>query len=113
MFSNFYYDPLVYITIRSYFADKVIHFAHNLDHIYYKTKYIDQNFTVKILYHIQDKQEADKIVSFLASHNISVDDLHEERIGGLLTFDGKAFRAWYERIHECDTHPKRCKIGKI
>ena len=99
VFSNFFYDPLVYITIRSHFANKVIHFAHNLDHVYYKIKSIDQDFTVKILYHIQDKQEVEKIVAFFASHNISVDNLHEEKIGGLLTFNGKEFRTWYEQVH--------------
>lgn len=122
VFSNFYYDPFGYITIRSYFSNKVVHRAHNLDHVYHKIKPIVQDFTVKILYHIQDKQEAEKIISFLALNNISVDNLHEERIGGLLTFDGGEFRAWYERSekaankptqHECDVHPQRCEVGKM
>ena len=64
--------------------------------------------TINILYS-EEGNEAEVIRSFLASQNINVNDIQGERIGGLLVFDGKEFRTWYERVHECDKYPQRCE----
>lgn len=100
-----------------YFSDKVIRCLSNLDHVYHKTKSIDQNFTVRILYYEWCRQEIEQLATFLRAQSMSVEDIKEERIGGLLGFDGKEFIAWYERSekaankpaqHQCDLHPQQC-----
>ena len=91
-----------------YFSNKLIRYSHNFDHVYHKVRYIDQNFTVRILYYEWRRKEMEQLIAFLERQNIAVDDLREEKIGGLLGFDGKKFVTWYERVHECDAHPQQC-----
>ena len=91
-----------------YFSDKVIKCLSSLDHVYHRTKSIEQDFTVRILYYEFRRREMEQLTTFLHAHNIHVDDIQEDRIGGLLGFNGKKFVAWYERLHECDSHPQRC-----
>ncbi len=95
----------------AYFYNKIIHYAHNLDYIYHKTKSIEKNFTVRILYYEWRRSEIEQLTAFLELQNITVDDIQKERIGGLLSFDGRKFLTWYDKTHECDTHPQRC-VGK-
>ena len=108
VFSDFYYIKSSYSKIRVHFPNKVIHFANNLDHVYRKIKQIESDFNINILYS-EEGNEAEVIRSFLASQNINVNDIQGERIGGLLVFDGKEFRTWYEQVHECDKYPQRCE----
>ena len=91
-----------------YFSDKVIKCLSSLDHVYHRTKSIEQDFTVRILYYEFRRREMEQLTTFLRTHDIHVGDLQEEGIGGLLGFDGKKFIAWYKQVHECDTHPQRC-----
>ena len=116
--SDLYRYHGVYNWTRFHFSNKVIHHADNLDHVYHKTKAINEDFNVKILYYRHRKSEAKKLTKFLNSHGILVNDIHEEKIGGLLAFDGKKFLDWYERSekaankpaqHECNAYPQRCK----
>ena len=110
VFSDFYYLEDSFNTITVHFTNKVIHYANNLDSIYHKTKQIEQDFTIKILYHRERRQEAKKLTSLLYFHDISVRDVQEEKIGGLLAFNGREFHTWYEKAHECDTYPQRCLL---
>ena len=109
-------DGFTFYTV--FFSDKVIKCVSNLDHIYHKTKTIEQDFTVRILYYEYRRQEMQQLAVFLRAQSISVEDIEEERVGGLLGFDGKEFIAWYEGSekaankpaqHECNTHPQRCE----
>lgn len=111
VFSKDYYLADRPFLIEAHFTNKIIHFANNLDHIYHKVKPIDQEFTVKIFYYRKYQKDADKLVAFLRSHNLTVDNQQEEKVGGLLAFNGMKFRAWYERTHECDAHPQRCEVS--
>ena len=108
VFSNFYYVLSAYTKKHLHFTNKVIHSAYNLDHVYRKIKSIESDFNINIFYSEQGN-EAEVIRSFLASQNIKVNDIQGERIGGLLVFDGKEFRTWYEQVHECDKYPQRCE----
>ena len=108
VFSNFYYVLSAYTKKHLHFTNKVIHSAYNLDHVYRKIKSIESDFNINILYS-EEGNEAEVIRSFLASQNINVNDIQGERIGGLLVFDGKEFRTWYEQVHECDKYPQRCE----
>ena len=111
VFSKDYYffdrDGNTFYTV--YFSDKVINNFSNLDHVYHKTKSIEQDFTVRILYYEWRRGEMEQLTTFLHAHNIPVNDLQEERIGGLLAFDGRKFLTWYRQVHECDIHPQRCE----
>ena len=108
VFSDFYYVRSAYNNKHLHFTNKIIHPAYNLDHVYRKIKSIESDFNINIFYSEQGN-EAENLRSFLASQNINVNDIQGERIGGLLVFDGKEFRTWYERVHECDVHPQRCE----
>ena len=102
VFSKDYYLPERFSFIEAHFSYKRIYFANNLDHLYHKIKEIEEGFTIKIFYFEGRKP------SYLSRLPISVDDIQKKRLGGLLSFDGKKFLAWYERSHECDLHPQRC-----
>ena len=108
VFSDFHYLTSDYNTVTVHFANKIIHYARNLDYVYQKTNKIEQNFTIKILYNMESKSEASNITDFLNSNNIPVNNIQEENLGGLLSFNGKKFLSWYEHIHECDDYPQRC-----
>ena len=110
VFSDFYPVQSSFSTLRLHFANKVTHYAYNLDHVYHKTKSITQDFTIKILY--REGSTIKSLRSFLDSQNIFVTDNQEELLG-LLAFDGKEFIAWYERIHECDVYPQRCEEADL
>ena len=110
VFSKDYYLTEPWLLMYTHFPNKVIHFAYNLDHVYRKTKMVEQDFTVKIFYLVKRKHEIEKLTAFLKSHNISVDDIQEKGIGGLLAFNGKQFRTWYERVHECGAYPQHCAV---
>lgn len=109
VFSKDFFAPLVPPQALS-FSDKKIHFVWSLDQIYQKTKSITQNFTIKIFYIENNKQEAYNVDNFLTLQDVSVSRIEEEKLGGLIVFDGHKFIAWYEKIHECDTHPQRCAM---
>lgn len=107
VFSNFYYVHSAYTKIHLHFTNKVIHPAHNLDHIYYKVKSIEHDFTINILH--KGGSEVENIRSFLAAQKIDINNIQEEEFG-LLSFNGKDFRVWYERVHECNKYPQRCEM---
>ena len=102
-------DTFLHDLTAAFFYNKLLYYAHNLDYVYHKTKAIEQDFTVRILYYEWRKREMQQLAAFLEQNNIRVEDIQKEKIGGLITFDGKAFVAWYERIHECGLYPQRCK----
>lgn len=106
----------------AFFYNKLLHYAHNLDYVYHKTKAIEQDFTVRILYYEWRKREMQQLATFLDAHNIHVEDIQKEGVGGLITFDGQKFLSWYERRekaankpaqHVCDKHPQRCSKKEI
>ena len=112
IFSKDYFLKYKFSSIKTNFTNKLIHYADGLDHIYHKTKHIEQQFTVRILYYKQRRQEIKRLIDLLASQNIYAEDLQEEKIGGLLAFDGKEFLTWYEQVHECDVYPQHCDTKK-
>lgn len=93
-----------------FFTNKPIHSAHSLDQVYHKTKLVEQDFTIKVLYLELHKEESEKLKNFLETNNIRISSISEEGIGGLLAFDGKTFLTWYNKVHECDLHPQRCEL---
>lgn len=93
----------------THFHNKLIHFARSLDWVYYKTKSIIGNHTIKIFYFNSRKTAMQHLRNFLADNSIQTSSIEEEKVGYLLSFDGKEFRAWYERVHECDLYPSRCE----
>lgn len=92
----------------SHFHDKLIHYADNLDRIYRKTKMITADHIVNILYFDHNIRNIQHLDAFLTRNNIQTEYVEKEKLCGLLTFDGKQFRSWYERVHECDVYPQRC-----
>ena len=110
VFSQDYYfnddDHLTFDIV--YFSGKLIYFSSNLDHVYHKTKKIEQNFTVRVLYLEPRREEIEQLAIFLRAQSIPVDNI-QEGIGGMLVFGGIKFVAWYEQVHECDLYPQRCK----
>lgn len=101
-------DTFPHDLTAAFFYNKLLHYAHNLDHIYHKVRAIEQDFIVRILYYKWRRQEIEQLAAFLEHHNVAVDDMQKEKIGGLLGFDGREFIAWYEKTHACDEHPYRC-----
>lgn len=108
VFSEDYYLVNRPFLIEAHFTNKIIHFANNLDIVYHKAKSIKKDFTIKVFYHEKRQKEIAQLAKFLALHNIAVDSQGGE-IGGLLAFNGKKFRSWYEQAHECNKFPQRCK----
>ena len=108
VFSNYYYIKEIFDLNELYFANKLIHFANNLDHVYFRTKKIKQDFNIKVFFYILNNTEAEMLTSFLKDQGIFVGNTREDKLGQLLDFNGKQFNAWYERVHECDVYPKRC-----
>ena len=108
IFSNNYYMRDPFDLTEAFFSNKLIHFASNLDHIYYKTKTIEQDFSVKVFFYTDKHSEAEKLSAFLGTHGITVRSIKEDKLGFLLTFEGRQFNAWYERVHNCDVYPQRC-----
>ena len=115
VFSDFYFivgrfDMTSLNMLRVHFAKKAVHFANNIDHIYYKTKHIEKDFSIKILYSKRNLQKTEQLISFLIRNDIAVDNIEQKKIGGMLSIDGKELRNWYEQVHECDVYPQRCGI---
>ena len=94
----------------THFHNKLIHFASNLDWIYYKTKLIEDDYTIKILYFNIKKTDMEQTSNFLNNNNVKVSSIEEKNAGYLLSFNGKEFRTWYEQVHECSTYPQRCDL---
>lgn len=112
VFSSDYHEEVgQWYLISVHFPGKVIYFATNLDRVYHKTKAIEENFTIRILYYEWRREEMNQLTHFLEAQKIAVDDIQSKNVGDLLTFDGQKFLAWYERVHACDLYPQRCGRG--
>jgi len=92
----------------THFHNKLIHFANSLDWVYYKTKSIVADHTIKIFYFSSRKTAMQHLSNFLTDNNIQTSTIEEKNVGNLLSFDGKEFHTWYERVHKCDLYPQRC-----
>ena len=95
VFSESYYVPNSFNTMRVYFTNKVIHRADSADDIYQKTQAIEQDFTINFLYLKKSKAKADKLADLLISHALTVHEVQQKEIGGLWSVDGQEFNAWY------------------
>ncbi len=110
LFSQDYHNDLSSHDLSvTHFHNKLMHFAANLDWVYYKTKSIAGDHTIKIFYFSYRKQAMQQLADFLAQHDIHTHQLEKEKVGTLLSFDGQQFRIWYEQAHECGTYPQRCQ----
>ncbi len=112
VFSNSYYLKSGWDISETYFTDKSIYFASNISHVYYKTKSIEQDFSIKVFFSTAKRSEAESLSTFLREQGITVSSTEEDRVGNLLAFDGKEFISWYEQVHECDVYPRRCNAGE-
>ena len=100
VFSNDYRPPSPLSLLESHFSSKTIYYAHNLDHIYYKIKYITSDFTIKVFYLEKYKKNTEQLEKFLITHDLHTSRVKEEMLGGILAFDGQEFIIWYEQMHE-------------
>lgn len=92
----------------TFYSTKFIHYAHNLDHVYHKTKDIEEEFNIKIFFAPYQERELARLFIFVDYHHLNRGVFHEARVGKILAFDGRQFHTWYEHVHECDVYPHRC-----
>ena len=95
----------------TFYSTKFIHYAHNLDHVYHKTKDIDGEFNIKIFFTLYQEKELSRLYMFAEYHHLNKGVHSEPRVGKILAFDGYQFRNWYEQVHECDVYPHHCREG--
>ncbi len=97
VFSKDYYQAQLPFVLRTHFTHKLMHFAANLDHVYSFTRDIGLDFTVNIFYYPQRQPEIQQLQDFIESHSLTTNSVSKPQVGGLLSFDGKQFRSWYEQ----------------
>lgn len=79
-------------------AGRIVHVITNLDHVYQVVHDIAEDFTIKIFYYPhRGKHEINRLVEFLAAQNLPTSAVEDNKAGGLLAFDGKAFVRWYRQ----------------
>ena len=79
-------------------AGRIVHVITNLDHVYQVVHDIAEDFTIKIFYYPHHgKHEINRLTEFLTTQNIPTSVVEDNKAGGLLAFDGKAFVHWYRQ----------------